>query len=57
MDLNFAMSENVAYEDVTLKDDETERDCENAAEITAEQQIRNDDAMYSTILCTTAPPT
>ena len=52
------MSENVAYEDATLKDDETERDCENAAaEITAEQKIRNDDAMYSTILCTTAPPT
>ena len=60
MDLNFAVSENVAYEDVTLKDDHTEGDYENAAEIvfkTAEQQSQNDDAVYSTTLCTTVPPT
>ena len=60
VNLKLAVSENVAYEDVTLKDD-TEGDYENAAEIVLkpfEQWSQNDDAVYSTILCTTTtkPP-
>ena len=58
--MDLAVSANVAYKDVNLKDEDIEGDYENPAGIVlkpSEQWTQEDEAtIYSTILCTTKPP-
>ena len=58
--MDFPVSANVSYKDVTLKSEDIEEDYENPADIVlkpSEQWTQDNEAMiYSTIPCTSKPP-